>query len=152
MMGIDEIKRRIPHRPPALLIDGVTAVAPGKRLAGHKTLTGRVSSHDCSRWRPAYPTYLLIESWAQAALLLVLWNEPLPNVFEGRFAQAGALDDVRIVGRAYPGDVLEHRVRMVRAARDDAVLLGETVVGSSPVLEIGYFLVVRFPVDQLRTR
>lgn len=149
MMGVDEIKRRIPHRPPALLVDGVTAVTPGKRLAGHKTLTGR-SGHHRSRRHPAYPTYLLIESWAQAALLLVLWNEPLPNVHEGRFARAGTLEDVRIVGRAYPGDALEHRVRMVRSARDDAVLLGETVVGSTPVLEIGHFLVVRCSVDELR--
>jgi 3-hydroxyacyl-[acyl-carrier-protein] dehydratase len=150
MMGVGDIKQRIPHRPPALLVDRVTAVAPGKQLTGHKTLTGRGPGRQRPHRRTAYPTYLLIESWAQAALLLVLWNEPLPNVHEGRFAHAGALDDVRIIGRAYPGDVLEHRVRMVRVARDDAVLLGETVVGSAPILEIGHFVVVRCRVDQLR--
>jgi 3-hydroxyacyl-[acyl-carrier-protein] dehydratase len=155
MTGIDEITKRIPHRAPALLVDEVTAVEPGRRLTARRLLTAG-STGPAIGGRPGgghpgppYPTHLLLESWAQAALLLVLWEAPLPDPLAGRVALAGAIDDVHIVGRAYQGDLLEHRARLVRAVADYAIVLGETTVDAKTVLEVGHFVVALRSIDRL---
>jgi 3-hydroxyacyl-[acyl-carrier-protein] dehydratase len=140
MIGLADIQARLPHRHPMLLVDQVTAVVPGRCLAARKTVSRTGAAQGQPGADPAYPVHLMIESWLQAAALLMLWCEPCPDARTGKVLLAGALDDVHIVGRAYPGDVLEHRVRLVRAVSDGAILLGETLVGSSIVLEVGHFV------------
>jgi 3-hydroxyacyl-[acyl-carrier-protein] dehydratase len=140
MIGTEEIQARIPHRFPMLLVDEVAAVEPGRHLVARKTVSRAEACQIRPGADPAYPVHLMIESWLQAAALLMLWCEPCPDARLGRVLLAGALDDVTIVGHAGPGDVIEHQVRLVRVVADTAILLGETRIGSRTVLEVGHFV------------
>lgn len=151
MIGVDEIKRRIPHRHPILLVDRVLDVAPGAELTAVKAVT---VTEPCYRAVPdgadhAYPEPLLIESWAQAAVLLSVWDQPNPDVLAGKVELAGAINDVRFDRPVHPGDVLRHRVRMVKAIADTAILAGETTVEGAPVMSVGHFVVALRSIDVL---
>lgn len=145
------ITRIIPHRYPVLLVDRVTAVVPGERLTAVKAVTVNEPPY---RRVPAgaasdgfrYPRPLLVESWAQAAVLLAVWDTPNPDVTTGKVELAGALDRMRFHRHVYPGDVLEHQVRVVRAVGDTTMLEGRTLVDGSVTFEIGNFIVALRPL------
>ncbi|WP_328941237.1 beta-hydroxyacyl-ACP dehydratase [Streptomyces sp. NBC_00250] len=148
------ITRIIPHRYPMLLVDRVTAAVPGERLTAVKAVTVNEPHY---RRVPAgapsagfrYPLPLLVESWAQAAVLLAVWDTPNPDVTTGKVELAGALDRMRFGHPVYPGDVLEHEVHVVRAVGDTTLLAGRTLVGGSTALEVGNFIVALRPLSDL---
>jgi 3-hydroxyacyl-[acyl-carrier-protein] dehydratase len=156
--GIGEITGRIPHRYPILLLDQVVDVDPGHRLTALKAVTagepcyrasGRQAAPDADDdW--AYPVALLIESLAQAAVLLAVWDQPNPDVLAGKVELAGGIRDVRIHRQVYPGDVVAHQVELIRSVGDTAVLAGRSSTGSEPVLEIGSFVLALRAVETLR--
>ncbi|AXL91912.1 beta-hydroxyacyl-ACP dehydratase [Streptomyces sp. CB09001] len=147
----DAITRIIPHRYPVLLVDRVTRVDPGRTLTALKAVSANES---CYRGVPAhggparfhYPRPLLIESWAQAAVLLAVWNTPNPDVTTGKVELAGAVDEVAFHRPVTPGDLLEHRVRVVRAVGDTTILAGGTHCDGAPVTEVGHFIVALRPL------
>ncbi|WBC07497.1 3-hydroxyacyl-ACP dehydratase FabZ family protein [Micromonospora sp. WMMA1947] len=149
-----EVTRVIPHRFPVLLVDQVTEMVVGRTLSARKAVS---ANEPCYRHfgpdQPAseldYPSMLLVESWGQAAVLLAAWDHPTSDVRSGRIDLAGAIERVRFLRPVRPGSVLEHRVRMVRAVGDTAILAGETLVDGETVLEIGHFVVALRPVAEL---
>jgi 3-hydroxyacyl-[acyl-carrier-protein] dehydratase len=152
--GVAEIVRRIPHRHPILLLDRVLQVEPGHRLSAQKAVTVaepcyRAAGADTSDW--AYPVALLIESLAQAAVLLAVWEQPNPDVLAGQVELAGGMREVRIHRPVYPGDVLEHRVELVRSIGDTAILAGSTTVAGEITLAVGHFVLALRDVETLRT-
>jgi len=152
--GVGEIVRRIPHRYPILLLDRVLEVEPGHRLTAQKAVTVaepcyRGSGEATGDW--AYPVALLIESLAQAAVLLAVWEQPNPDVLAGQVELAGGMREVRIHRPVYPGSVLEHRVELVRSIGDTAILAGRTIVDDETVLEVGHFVLALRDVETLRT-
>lgn len=153
-VGVAEIVRRIPHRYPILLLDRVLEVAAGYRLTAQKAVTVaepcyRAAGTATSEW--AYPVALLIESLAQAAVLLAVWEQPNPDVLAGQVELAGGMREVRMHRPVYPGDVLEHRVELVRSIGDTAILAGRTTVAGQPVLDVGHFVLALRDVETLRT-
>lgn len=139
MLGINEIKKVLPHRYPMLLVDRVTELEPGVRLTAHKAVTcnelwyqGLAEGSD-----HGYPEVLLIESWCQSAGVLAAWERPNPDVLSGQVMLFGGMADIRFLAPVLPGDLLEHRVRLVRALSDTVIFEGETLVGSDVVVEIG---------------
>ncbi|MEV6163988.1 3-hydroxyacyl-ACP dehydratase [Streptomyces sp. NPDC052052] len=152
--GIDRIKSTIPHRGEILLVDRVTEVVPGERLTAVKAVSGNEPCYarlgaDAAAADYAYPVSLAIESWAQSAVLLSVWETPNPDVLVGKVELAGSINEVTVGGRAYPGDVLEHRVRLVKAVDETAVLAGETYAGGREVLRFGAFVVTLRDVAEL---
>lgn len=145
MISIDEITRIIPHRPPALAVDRVSKVEPGQSLVAHKVIT----ADDTSSAGHACPTGKLIESWAQAAVLLVRWRDPNPDVLTGHVDLLSGIRNVAVIGSVYRGDVVEHQVELVRAVDDAAVLTGSSLVGGLPVLRIGSLTVAHRPREVL---
>ncbi|MEV6052203.1 3-hydroxyacyl-ACP dehydratase [Streptomyces sp. NPDC052107] len=153
--GIDRIKNTIPHRGQILLVDRVTRVAPGESLTAIKAVSGNEPCYarlgqDAAPADYAYPTSLVIESWAQSAVLLSVWEAPNPDVLAGKVELAGSINDVTVGVRAYPGDVLEHRVRLVKAVDETAILAGATYAGGREVLRVGTFVVALRDVGDLR--
>ncbi|MEU1883539.1 hypothetical protein ABZ470_40050 [Streptosporangium sp. NPDC020072] len=154
MIGVDEIKRFIPHRYPILLLDQVTEVSPGRSLTAIKAVTcnepyyRRVGA-DAGPRGHHYPSLLLLESWAQAASLLVLWEQPNPDVLSGKVVLGGVMKNVRFLRPVLPGEVLSHRVRLVRQVEDSSIVEGETLVGSEVVHEAGAVVSLR-PAEVLR--
>ncbi|MFF0150278.1 3-hydroxyacyl-ACP dehydratase FabZ family protein [Micromonospora sp. NPDC005203] len=154
-LGPPEIAAALPHRYPILLLDRLTEIVPGERLTALKAVTYAESWYaaDLGAVAPgpeAYPVVLLVESWCQAAALLVAWDRPNPDVRTGAVMLGGAINGVEFGGDTRPGDVVEHRVRMLRATADAAILTGESVVAGEPVLKVAQFVMAMRPIDVLR--
>ncbi|MFJ9178080.1 3-hydroxyacyl-ACP dehydratase FabZ family protein [Streptomyces sp. NPDC102360] len=152
--GVDRVKATIPHRGEILLVDRVADVRPGESLTTYKAVSGNEPCYaplgqDAAAEDYAYPVSLVIESWAQSAVLLSVWENPNPDVLAGKVELAGAINQVEIGGRARPGDVLEHRVRLVRSVDETAILAGETLVDGREVLRVGTFVVTLRDVTEL---
>lgn len=149
-----EITRVIPHRFPILLVDEVVEVVPGQRLVARKAVSVNEPCYrglgpDSPTNELAYPGPLLVESWGQAAVLLAAWETPTADVLTGKVDLAGAIEGVTFCREVRPGAVLEHRVRLVRAVGDTAILAGSTDVAGEPVLDIRHFVVALRPVEAL---
>jgi len=154
MIGIAEIKRIIPHRFPVLLIDRVGEVEAGKRLTAYKAVTGceacyRELDDDAGPEDYAYPISLVLESWAQAAVLLAGWERPNPDVLADKAELLSMIGKTRLLAPVFPGDVIEHRVRLVRAVDDAAICTGAAFVGDQKILEVGTYTLARSRVGAL---
>ncbi|GAB3892782.1 3-hydroxyacyl-ACP dehydratase FabZ [Kibdelosporangium lantanae] len=132
------VKRIIPHRPPVLAVDRVSEVEPGRFLVAQHDVTG-----DC-------PVGRLMESWAQAAVLLARWEDPNPDVSTGHVELLSGIRKAEVLGDVGPGDVLEHRVELVRAIDDAAVFTGTSQVNGRLVLRVGSLTVAHRPVHVLQ--
>ncbi|HEX6339697.1 3-hydroxyacyl-ACP dehydratase [Umezawaea sp.] len=152
MTGVAEIKRIIPHRFPVLLVDRVSEVDPGRTLVAHKAVSGREPCYDGlpDDADHAYPIGLLLESWAQCAVLLTRWESPNPDVLADKVELITGIRGVSLLAPVHPGDVLTHHVRLVREVDDAAILAGHSTVGGRTVLEIGTFTMARRGVEVLR--
>jgi 3-hydroxyacyl-[acyl-carrier-protein] dehydratase len=136
----DEIRRIIPHRPPMLLVDRVHELVPRRRLVGAFTVVGA---------RPL-PASLLLESWGQAALLLIRHDRPMPRVLTDGVPVAGAFERIRFGRPVLPGETVEHRVELIRLLADTAFVRGEARVGAEVVLQVGRLVGAMRPAASLR--
>jgi len=136
-----EIQRLMPHRYPMLLVDQVTAIVPGDRIVAVKAISytdiwyGRPPV-DATAEQLAFPTVLLVESWLQAAGLLTTWDRPNPDPLAGEVMLLGGLTNIRFHHPVLPGDVVEHRVRLLRAHTDAMVFEGESLVGDTVTMTV----------------
>jgi 3-hydroxyacyl-[acyl-carrier-protein] dehydratase len=101
----------LPHRPPFLFVDEVTALEPGQSARGTWRLTG-------DEWffpghfpgRPTLPGVLMAEAIAQLGAVAVLTD---PR-FTGKLPLFGGLDSARFRRQVVPGDTLELEVALGR--------------------------------------
>ncbi|MFD4035297.1 3-hydroxyacyl-ACP dehydratase FabZ family protein [Streptomyces sp. NPDC058637] len=151
MSGSAGVRAALPHRYPMLLVDRILA-AGADEIRSVKAVTlnepwyARLGAEP-SEADFAYPDFLLLESWTQTAGLLATWSDEGPA--EGRTMLFGSLRDVEFHRRVFPGDVIEHHVRLRRAVNDTLVLEGGSRTGDEPVLTIGTVTVAFRPREQL---
>jgi 3-hydroxymyristoyl/3-hydroxydecanoyl-(acyl carrier protein) dehydratase len=141
-LGVDEITRLIPHRPPMLLLDRVDGLVPGERLTA--TWTVRADEPWSAEESP-YPAVLLVESWCQAAGVLTVHGTGR----ESWLLLLGAVQGAELGGAVFPGETVEHRVRLSRSAADAAVLAGESCVDGRVVLRVRRIVVAMRPATEL---
>ena len=119
----------LPHRPPFLFVDEITAVEPGVSASGTWCLTGDewfFSGHFPGR--PTLPGVLMCEAIAQMGAIAVLVGGNHP----GKIPLFGGLDGARFRRQVQPGDTLELVVQLgrmsARAGKGSgkALLNGET--------------------------
>lgn len=110
-MDIKQIKETIPHRYPFLLVDKVTEMEEGKRVAGIKNVT--VNEPFFEGHFPDYPVMpgvLIIEALAQAGAIAVLGTEEN----KGKIGFLAGVDKCRFKEQVKPGDQLALEVEIIR--------------------------------------
>jgi 3-hydroxyacyl-[acyl-carrier-protein] dehydratase len=116
-IDIDEVLRRMPHRPPFLLIDRAENYKPSQSITGIKCVTmnepffvGHFPGH------PVMPGVLVIEALAQAAAILAYRTTGVKAGDGALFFFAG-IDNARFRRQVVPGDQLILEVDVVRIVR-----------------------------------
>ena len=115
----------IPHRPPFLFVDAVTALVPGESATGTWRLSGEewfFQGHFPGR--PTLPGVLMCEAIAQVGAIAVLTDER----FAGKLPLFGGLDGARFRRQVGPGDTLELRVELGRMSARAGKGTGEALL------------------------
>ncbi|MGY0070581.1 3-hydroxyacyl-ACP dehydratase FabZ family protein [Streptomyces sp. QTS137] len=155
MNGQTEIRGRLPHRYPMLLVDRVTQVEPGHSLTALKAVTCNEPWYanlgpDTPEEGFGYPKSLMVESWCQSAGLLATWDAPNPDVLTGQVMLFGGMTGVEFHRTVLPGDVMEHRVLAGRRVDDTVMFEGESLVDGKTVMTVGRIVMAFRPADVLR--
>ena len=109
-LNIQQIMEILPHRPPFLLVDKITACEPGKSAQGIKCVTMNeplFTGHFPGQ--PIMPGVLILEALAQTGAVAAL---SLPEN-QGRLAIFGGVKHARFKRQVVPGDVLELSCELV---------------------------------------
>ncbi len=127
-IDIHEVMRRIPHRPPFLMIDRAERYVPSQSLMGIKCVTinepffvGHFPG------APVMPGVLIVEALAQTGGLLMSksWDaDP-----EGKIILFMSVDNCRFRHPVRPGDVLRLDVKVLRARANVVKFAGRALVG-----------------------
>jgi len=141
-ISAEDILRRLPHRPPFLLVDKVLEVVPGKKAVAVKTVTD-----DAETMRSAVGGFsreiLVIEAMAQTGALAYAQMEPGEGLAESGSAEVvvtgylAGLNDVVFHRRPRPGDTLELTLEFVAAMGTMARFAGIAKVRNETVAEAG---------------
>ncbi len=114
-MGVEEIKRFLPHRYPFLLIDRVTELVPGKKIVGFKNISCNEALFNGHFPQMAvFPGVLQLEAMSQLAGILVYkWLEDPANsrgkrlpTPQNTLPMLAGVDDARFRRKVIPGDRL----------------------------------------------
>lgn len=136
-----EITRILPHRAPMLLVDRVTELVPGERVLALKAISAEAPWY---RNLPvpdySYPSCLLVESFAQAAAILITQHWARDGDGSG-VPIFGSMSGARFGRPVLPGDVVEHDVHVDRILSDSAIFGGVSRVGGEPVLTVDRMIV-----------
>jgi 3-hydroxyacyl-[acyl-carrier-protein] dehydratase len=133
-IDVQEIMRRIPHRPPFLLIDRAEAYCPGQSLVGVKCVTinepfflGHFPGN------PVMPGVLIVEALAQTGGLLMSKSWDVDP--EGKIILFMSVDNCRFRYPVRPGDVLRTEVSVLRIRGDVVKFRGKGMVGEKLAAE-----------------
>lgn len=140
--GLPRPEDVIPHRPPFLFVDEVTAIEPGRSVRGLWRLTGE---EDFFRGhfprRPTLPGVLMVEAMAQLGGIAVL-SDPR---FCGYLPLFGGIDKARFRRQVLPGDTLELVVELDQLSSSAGKGHGTASVGGKVAATASMlFVMVRF--------
>ena len=103
-IGIEEIKRILPHREPFLMVDRVDELEPGVRAKGVKAVSANewfFQGHFAEV--KVMPGVLIVEALAQTGGIALLTLDGMC----GRLAFLGKITNARFYAPVVPGDLLE---------------------------------------------
>ena len=133
-IGIEEVMRRIPHRPPFLLIDRAEDYRENQSIVGIKMVTinepffvGHFPG------RPVMPGVLIIEAIAQTGG--VLMSKSMDVDVENKGIMFISIDNCRFRYPVRPGDMLRMPVEVMRARGDVFKFRGRGMVGDKVAAE-----------------
>lgn len=141
-MSREQVMAVLPHRPPALLIDEVSRLAPGSELTASflvrpdlPVLAGHFPGG------PVLPGVYAVEAAAQAAALLMM---AVPGYEDSTPLLAG-VGQARFRRRILPGEVMDIHVSLIReqAGMGMACCLGQVFVEGEPAMDAELLLAFR---------
>lgn len=136
-IDVQEIMRRIPHRPPFLMIDRATDYRPLKTLTGVKCVTiNEPFFQGHFPGAPVMPGVLIVEALAQTGALLMSKSWDVNP--EGKIILFMSVDNCRFRHPVRPGDVLLLKVEVMRARSDVVKFKGRGMVGDRLAAEAEY--------------
>lgn len=108
-IGIEEIKRILPHREPFLMLDRVDELEPGVRARAVKAVSANewfFQGHFAET--KVMPGVLIVEALAQTGGVALLTQETM----RGKLALLGKITSARFLEPVVPGDLLELETRI----------------------------------------
>ena len=136
-LGIDAIKRLLPHRAPFLMIDRLSDIRPGESAIGWKAVT--INEPHFAGHFPEYavmPGVLIVEAMAQAAGALVVHTLGLED--QRRVVYFMTIDKARFRRPVHPGALLRIPVRVQRNRGPVWRFEGKAYVGDELCAEAEY--------------
>jgi 3-hydroxyacyl-[acyl-carrier-protein] dehydratase len=133
-IDIQEVMRRLPHRPPFLLVDRAEEFQPHQSLVGIKCVTMNEPffvGHFPGA--PVMPGVLIVEALAQTGGLLMSKSWDISA--DGKIILFMSVDNCRFRNPVRPGDVLKLRVEVMRARGDVVKFRGRGMVGDKIAAE-----------------
>jgi UDP-3-O-[3-hydroxymyristoyl] N-acetylglucosamine deacetylase / 3-hydroxyacyl-[acyl-carrier-protein] dehydratase len=133
VFNIDEIKKRLPHRFPFLLVDKIIALDESS-IVGIKNVTFNESFFQGHfPEEPVMPGVLLVEALAQTGGLLVLSSVEEPEKYSTYFLK---IDKLKFKQKVIPGDTVILKMEYADVMRRGiATMFGQAFVGGKLVLE-----------------
>ncbi len=132
-LDFEEIRRLLPQAHPFLMLDRVTELVPGERIAGMKNVSGNEGFFQGHFPQVAVmPAALVLEALAQAAIVLV--RRTIPPVVPPPVYLFGSVH-ARMQRPVFPGDVLRLEVKLLKLFDDGGAAEGRASVDGKACTE-----------------
>jgi 3-hydroxyacyl-[acyl-carrier-protein] dehydratase len=141
VIDISEIRERIPHRYPFLLVDRCEDYTPSQSIVGVKCVTANepfFQGHFPDY--PVMPGVLIVEAMAQSGAILM--SKSLNVDVGGKAIFFMSVDNGRFRAPVRPGDVLKLHVEVTRSRGDIFKFKGEAKVDGKLVAEAEFAAMV----------
>jgi 3-hydroxyacyl-[acyl-carrier-protein] dehydratase len=146
VLGIDDIKRLLPHRAPFLFVERLTNIVDNESATGYKAVSynephfqGHFPDH------AVMPGVLIVEALAQTAGALVIHS--LGVIRDNRVVYFMTIEKARFRRPVRPGDMLRMDVKALRRRGPVWRFAGQAFVGDVLCAEAEFSAMIRDSTD-----
>jgi len=146
-LGVEDIKRLLPHRSPFLFVERLSNIVVNESATGHKAVAYN-EPHFQGHFpdRAVMPGVLIVEALAQTAGALVIHSQAVS--FENRAVYFMTIEKARFRQPVRPGDMLRLEVKALRRRGPVWRFAGEAFVGDVLCAEAQFSAMIRDGGDE----